>query len=192
MKNLVSIALTILILLVLVLPCRTLAQEDEAEAKAKWLVAYPALNPGIIWAKRTIKEIDLTGKENSGFRFADPVDKHTTIDLFLEMQVNSGIFKIYHYETGKELSPEELKHINEWQDTILVTDPMTGEEKTEIVVNTLYWDAVKRFKVMEDWTYDAGSGRFDVRLIGIAPMIANYDQHGNVTSFKPLFWIFNK
>jgi hypothetical protein len=71
-------------------------------------------------------------------------------------------------------------------DTIIVMDPITGEEVMQVrKIPFPYWD-IKSFKIVEKWDYDVSTGKTSVSTLGIAPMLDLYEEAGMFMGRKPL------
>lgn len=49
---------------------------------------------------------------------------------------------------------------------------------------------IMRYLVKEDWFFDKQRSVMDVRIIGICPVIATYDEEGEFKAPKQLFWLY--
>jgi gliding motility associated protien GldN len=88
------------------------------------------------------------------------------------------------------MTPEKVKQIGHSVDTQWVTDPVTGEEEQKIVEEELDPENIKKFRIKEDWIFDKERSEMYVRIIGIAPYRAKYDENGNFVADVPMFWIY--
>jgi gliding motility associated protien GldN len=49
---------------------------------------------------------------------------------------------------------------------------------------------VKKFRIKEDWFFDKQRSMLEVRIIGICPIVDQFDAKGDFKGTKPLFWIY--
>ena len=56
--------------------------------------------------------------------------------------------------------------------------------------NELASDKVTRYRIKEDWIWDRQRSERYVRILGIAPMMEDFDVDGNSIGFRPLFWLY--
>jgi gliding motility associated protien GldN len=49
---------------------------------------------------------------------------------------------------------------------------------------------IKRYILKEDWFFDKQRSMLDVRIIGIAPEVINYNPQGDIVGFKKTFWLY--
>jgi len=48
----------------------------------------------------------------------------------------------------------------------------------------------EKIRIKEDWFFDKHRSMLDVRILGICPIVEDYDEKGDFRAFKPLFWIY--
>ena len=63
-------------------------------------------------------------------------------------------------------------------DTVTTFDPVTYEEKIQVVRNELNPEDIKRYRLKEVWFFDEESSTMNVRILGIAPLIDVKDENG--------------
>jgi gliding motility associated protien GldN len=71
---------------------------------------------------------------------------------------------MYDLETGNEVFTESV-------------DPITSKE-------------IVKYYVKEDWFFDRQRSVMDVRIIGISPVVIEYDGEGEVKGERQLFWLY--
>lgn len=101
-----------------------------------------------------------------------------------------GEIEVYDY-FNKALSLTELKSLG--VDTMYKTLPRSYppyEEYDTIIVNRFSIQDINKIRFLEEWSMDKNRLTFDKKVIGIAPVIDKYDQHGNLLGKQPLFWIY--
>ncbi len=75
-------------------------------------------------------------------------------------------------------------------DTVVTFDPVTYEEKIQVVTNELNPEDIKRFRIKEIWFFDEESSTLQVRILGIAPLKDEFDENGNYLYELPMFWVY--
>jgi gliding motility associated protien GldN len=50
--------------------------------------------------------------------------------------------------------------------------------------------SITQYQIKEDWFFDKQRSQRYVRIIGICPMMEDYDDNGLKRGMKPLFWIY--
>ena len=142
----------------------------------------------IFWEKRIWRIVDVREKMN--LPFAYPERPFFTI---LMDAAESGEITVYSTEDDKfsiPLTPDEVASMGASTDTIATVDPETYEETYQIVRNEVNPQDVKRFRLKEIWFFDEETSTLQVRVLGIAPLIEEYDDNGNFKYERPMFWVY--
>ncbi|MCB9036549.1 MAG: gliding motility protein GldN [Lewinellaceae bacterium] len=142
----------------------------------------------IFWEKRIWRVIDVREKMN--LPFAYPERPFFTI---LMDAAESGEITVYSTEDDKfsiPLTPDEVASMGASVDTIATVDPETYEETYQIVRNQVNPQDVKRIRLKEIWFFDEETSTLQVRILGIAPLIEEYDDNGNFKYERPMFWVY--
>lgn len=142
----------------------------------------------LFWEKRIWRVIDVREKMN--LPFAYPERPFFTI---LMDAAEAGEITVYDAEDDKftaSLDPNEVASMGASIDTVTTFDPVTYEEKIQIVTNEINPEDVKRFRLKEIWFFDEESSTLQVRILGIAPLLDVNDENGNFKYEKPMFWVY--
>ncbi|KAA3631145.1 MAG: gliding motility protein GldN [Bacteroidetes bacterium] len=142
----------------------------------------------LFWEKRIWRVIDVREKMN--LPWAYPERPFFTI---LMEAAEAGEITVYDAENDKftaPLDPDEVASMGASIDTVTTFDPVTYEEKIQIVTNEINPEDVKRFRVKEIWFFDEESSTLQVRILGIAPLLDVKDENGNFKYEKPMFWVY--
>lgn len=149
----------------------------------------------VVFAKRVWEEIDLREKMNT--YMASP--KARLIDVLMSA-VDAGELTAYDPNPTKDdpggdafsrpLKPAEA-HAR-MADSALVTKSDTAGNiiSSTRVAGEFNPDSVVRFRIKEDWVFDKQRSVFEVRIIGIAPLIKPKAVTGMDIDFVPAFWIY--
>jgi len=141
----------------------------------------------VAWTKKIWRVIDVREKMNLPFQYPG-------MPLFqiLKEMVENGDAKAFRYDTFKEeILPDEIANIVAKQDTIVVFNDDTYEEEVKIVSNDIDFESINRFRVKEIWYFDEEASQMKVRILGIAPIIDEFDPETGVFKYSlPLFWIY--
>jgi gliding motility associated protien GldN len=148
----------------------------------------PIREADIFWEKRIWRVIDTREKMNKPF--VAPESPLFVILMDAALQGDMRVYSTVDDRFSKPLSTEDVSSIMYKEDTIVVFDPQTGDERVQIVKNEINWENVKRFRVKESWYFDANTSSLKVRILGIAPLIDVVDEDGNFRFEKPLFWVY--
>ncbi len=149
---------------------------------------YPPIREAdVFWQKRIWRELDLQQKMNQ--TFIHPKDPFVNVLMDIAAQKNDAyLFADESFETPIDLL--EVKKSLGLTDTIIVLDPKTYQEYTEIITNELNWQSIETFRFKEDWIFDEATSRMHVRILGIAPIVNVLDDEGNQRGQRALFWAY--
>lgn len=152
-------------------------------------LAYPEVREAdLLWEKRVWRLIDTREKINLPFRYP----KRPLITILTEA-VESGRLRAFSTENDEFnllLSQDDLSRMLYQVDTVPIYDFETGEEIYQVVKDELNPEDVKRYRLKEHWYFDTRTSTLQVRILGIAPLIEEYDDNGNFKYERPLFWVY--
>ncbi len=162
--------------------------EKRITVEKRILPYDPIREADIFWEKRIWRIIDVREKMNLPFAYPER-------PLFTIMQeaAESGEITVFSTEDDKftvPLTPDEVASMGASVDTIATVDPETYEETFQIVRNEVNPSDVKRFRIKEIWFFDEESSTLQVRILGIAPLIEEFDDNGNFKYERPMFWVY--
>jgi gliding motility associated protien GldN len=151
-------------------------------------LAYePVREADILWEKKVWRVIDVREKINLSF-----VNPEQPFFSILNKAVLEGKIPAYSTENDKfstVFAPEEVMKIITSSDTIEVFDE-DGNSKSVSVTNEINWENVRQFRIKEAWYFDKKTSRMEVRILGIAPLLEEYDENGNFKFIRPLYWVY--
>lgn len=152
------------------------------------VLSYPSVQErDILWEKRIWREIDTRQKMNLPFRYA----KAPLVKILLD-EIRLGNLTAYSPEDDKFNHPVDWSDLSKTLfrlDTISLIDPETYEVFFETVMNEMNPEDIHKFRIKEVWWVDSKYGTLRVRILGLAPIKAVYDEDGNFRYDQPLFWI---
>ena len=207
MKQFLSICLTFVVLLGASMS-QCLAQTpnvlDGAYVKetnlTKRVIPYPHLREADVMYKRRIwQEIDMRQKFNHPFYFPlDPIqDRKNLFDVVREALLVEG--SLVAYSAGPLGDDDEFTSPLSADSIRKILNPVTlvkeYDEYGEVIgtlkqSNELSSDKITRYRIKEDWIWDRQRSERYVRILGIAPMLEDFDIDGNSVGFRPLFWLY--
>ena len=163
---------------------------DKRTITEKRVLAYDHIREAdIFWEKRVWRVIDTREKMNLPFAYPERPFFSILMDA-----AEAGEITVYSVEDDKfsqRLTPDEVKAMGASVDTITTFDPVTYEEKIEIVTNDINPEDVKRFRLKEIWFFDEETSTLQVRILGIAPLLDVKDENtGEFRYEQPMFWVY--
>jgi len=142
----------------------------------------------ILWQKRVWRVLDVREKINLPFSNPD----RPLINILMEA-ANDRKIELYSVLDDKFTTPlteAERGSIAGGIDTVPVVDPETYEVTYSLVPRELNPADIRRYRLQEVWFFDKESSTMKVRILGIAPLIDELDENGNVITERPMFWIY--
>ncbi len=162
---------------------------DKRTIMEKRVLPYDHIREAdLFWEKRIWRVIDVREKMNLPFAYPERPFFSILMDA-----AEAGEITVYDAENDKftsALDPDEVASMGASIDTVTTFDPVTYEEKIQIVTNEINPEDVKRFRVKEIWFFDEESSTLQVRILGIAPLLDVKDENGNFKYEKPMFWVY--
>jgi len=164
------------------------------------VVPYPHLREADVMYKRRIwQEIDLRQKFNHTFYFPlDPIqDRKNLFDVIREALLVEG--SLVAYSAGPLGEDDEFTFPLSADSIRTILNPVTlvkqYDDFGEVIgtvqqSNELSSDKITRYRIKEDWIWDRQRSERYVRILGIAPMMEDFDVDGNSVGFRPLFWLY--
>jgi gliding motility associated protien GldN len=166
----------------------------------KRVIPHPYLREAdVMWAKRVWQVIDLREKMNHSLYF--PIDRiedrKSLFDCIKDALLEEGSIAAYGLgPTGDDdefhwqLSQVELDSLLNPISTETVINIDTGEPELQQTVKPVESITITQYAIKEDWLFDKQRSERYVRIIGICPMMEDYDDNGIKRGMKPLFWIY--
>lgn len=166
------------------------AAYDKVTIAERQIVPYDNIREAdVFWAKRIWRVIDTREKMNLSFKYP----KQYLVNILRENAIE-GTITVYDPiddEFTKPNTPDEVAKLGVGEaDTIRVIDPVTLEEKVEITKPEFDPNKVTKFRIKEDWIFDEETSTMVVRILGIAPILEEYNSDGSYRGDKVLFWAY--
>ncbi|MCX6235292.1 MAG: hypothetical protein NT175_11350 [Bacteroidetes bacterium] len=102
----------------------------------------------------------------------------------------SGKYRVYDY-FNKPLTPEQVKNIGirRVPFTFQRTSPPYDSYDTLIEQNLELRD-ITRVRFLEEWYMDERHFKMNKKIVGMGPVIEDFDENGNFRGYRLLFWIY--
>ncbi|HLP49877.1 MAG TPA: gliding motility protein GldN, partial [Chitinophagales bacterium] len=144
-----------------------------------------------MWSKNIWRVIDTRQKMNLPFGYP----QKPLIQIIHEAAKKGEITVYdpavdYADQFKKVLALSDVAKIGSSSDTSIQVDPENPDREISVLVkNELTWDKIKKFRVKEVWYFDTKLSAMQVRIIGIAPVMEDYDAAGNYRGDMTMYWI---
>jgi hypothetical protein len=152
----------------------------------------PAITSNALWKKTVSRVVDLKRPTDTITHLLLDHSADTSLFEYLVHGIKNGsltAYKIYNYTYNEKLTIEALHEILEpIQDTITVTDPVTGAELIYIKSREFDVTQAHKYRIIEDWTFDPIGGETIVKITGIIPL-QDLRIDGNYIGLKGLFFV---
>ena len=164
----------------------------KTTTKEKEVIPYDYVREAdVFWAKRIWRVIDVREKRNLPFKYPQQslaeiihtAAKNGELTVYDNNAINADQFK-------QVLSVDDVKKLGQKRDTVMQINPVTLEE--ESVVQSTDFDPLKvvKYKIKEDWFFDDKTSTQMCRIIGIAPVMEDYDASGNYRGDMTMYWVY--
>lgn len=152
----------------------------------------------VMWMKRVWRRIDLKEKLNHPLFYPiEPADdRRSLFDVIRSALLNEGLITAYDAALGdgdeftRPLSRSELERLLDRSDTIQTEDPDTGEMIDMVIDQQITSGDIVAYTIKEDHIFDRQRSVMDIRIIGIAPVIAVMGSDGELRGVRTLFWLY--
>lgn len=145
----------------------------------------------VFWSKRIWRIIDVREKMNLIFSYPQ-----APFGEILHNAASNGVLTVYdntviNSDQFKQVLPiEKVNSIGSSRDTTLQINPITLQEEQVFISSELTFDKIVKFRIKEDWFFDEETSTFQVRIIGIAPVMEAYDSQANYIGDETMYWIY--
>ena len=166
----------------------------------KRVIPYPYLREAdVMYFRRIWQEMDLKQKINHPYYYpVEPIqDRRNLFDVIREGLLYDG--SLVAYSTGPSGEDDEFTVSLGENEIDSILNPIEfipqfdddGEPLDPIQVRRpIDSEKITRYRLKEDWIWDRQRSERYVRIIGIAPMIEEFDRDGESQGYSPLFWLY--
>jgi gliding motility associated protien GldN len=146
----------------------------------------------VFWSKNTWRIIDTRQKMNLPFAYPP-----RPLIQIIEEAALRGDIKVYDPavenadQFKRVMDIKEVAQIGLKTDTVIQINPLNPDKEDTVVVNnTLQYNRITKYRVKEVWFFDTKTSSMQVRIIGIAPVMEDYDEKGNYRGDMTMYWVY--
>jgi len=170
---------------------------DKTAISQVQAIPYPYLREAdVIWTRRIWRVLDMREKMNQPFYFPEkPQNSWRSFVQIIMDGLKEGVITAYSSESDQflvPLTPNEVVDKLGSEDSVRLPRPDNPDIMFDTVIKTEFDPAnVKKLKIKEDYYFDKQRSVFEVRILGICPVIDQLDKLTGEKRFeKNLFWIY--
>jgi len=167
-------------------------EQTKRLTEDKGIIPYDDIREAdVFWSKRIWRTIDVREKMNLIFAYP----QQPLIEIIHDAASN-GDLTVYDVSVTdadqfkEKLDSDKAAAIGNRTDTTTVMDPITLLPVQKIVSEEFDPAKVIKFRLKEDWFFDEETSTFQVRIIGVAPVIETYSSDGNYLGDETMYWIY--
>jgi len=182
------------------LPLSSFAQSDDVpempwqqrdRANAKPLEYEYVREADVMWSKKIWRTIDISQKMNLPFGYPQKPLIQILHEAAMTGRIRAYDPAVENADQFKSLmDTARIAAIGVRVDSVPSINPVTFEEEIKVIKNTFTWDKVTKYKVKEVWYFDTKTSSMQVRILGIAPVIADQDAQGNYRGDMTMYWLY--
>jgi gliding motility associated protien GldN len=163
-------------------------------------IPYPyTRESNVIWEKTLWRMVDLREKMNLPLYYPiKPIgDRMSLINLIFQ-GVDAEKLTVYDPDKENEFQiPMTIEEIEKKMGNVATTETVkdsSGQDKETKIEGTRHYTEIKKYLLKEKWFFDKEYSTMQVRILGICPIRAYYQQAKGVTStslsMEKMFWVY--
>lgn len=155
----------------------------------------------IMWLQRVWREVDMREKVNHPFYFPEtPTQGRKNFMTNIMEAIELERIHAYSAQDSTTLLPDDtFKQLITYQDAFgafITTSTVEqvdeyGDVYYEEALDTIKWSReITRFRIKEEVFFDKQRSLMETRILGIAPVIPQKNEDGDIESYTEAFWIY--
>ncbi len=148
---------------------------------------------GDVWKKTVSRTIDISQKEDTVRHHLTDVSNDSTLLEMMTSAIKSGkliAYSAFDHNFTSKLTVKDLKEMMSSKiDTQVVVDPINNQEITKIIARDFDPTQIRKYRFLEEWVFNPHTGKTDIQITGIAPMLDVYGDDGVYRGSRSMFWV---
>ena len=146
-----------------------------------------------VWTKTIIREVLMEDTASTENRKLKKAKNDSLLAQILSVNLLKQKLTAYNLENGTLSAPLPPAKVAEMlstkPDSITMDDPITGKPITKIFKPDVPYDLMYMYRVLEEWTFDRATGKTNIQIIAIAPMMDIYGDEGSFHGRRTQYWV---
>jgi hypothetical protein len=146
----------------------------------------------MVWKKQVERIVEIPPAEPGTHHLKDAGWDNNLLTMLINA-IQSGKVTAYSNWDNRfsEVLTREKMHSLFANDTVEeeVEDPVSGQERKVYRVKEFHPENIKKFRTLEDWTFNPGTGHTDIQIVGISPVNEIYGDDGSFRGVQAIFWV---
>lgn len=146
----------------------------------------------VMWSKHIWRVIDVRQKMNLPFAYP----QKPLIQIIHEA-AKKGELTVYDPAVenadrfAQVMDRSAVTRTGETRDTVwqIPPDRPDGPEEQVTIYNPLQWERITKYRIHEIWFFDTKTSTMQVRILGLAPVMEDYDVNGNYRGDMTMYWV---
>ena len=155
-------------------------------------MAYAQGTGSEVWKKKVARVIDIAEKEDTTQHTKRTHTDSTLLELLMPA-IKTGKLIAYSNIDNNFATKLSQAHLAEMTspkvDTMIIVDPVSGNELVKTIHRDFNYDAIHKYRLLEDWTFDPQTGKTEIQITGIAPLKEIYGDDGIFRGVQAMFWV---
>ncbi len=148
-----------------------------------------------VWKQKVVRNINIAYKLDSNGRTKDRFSVDSAFFQPIFSQVLNGTIAAYGTDLPQFTRRLSLRELNDSdvsdrdQDSITIVDPITNEEKTIALRKGPDYANIHKIAILEEWSFYPYTGKTEIKVNGIAPVVDLYDEYGIFRGSQKMIWV---
>jgi len=145
----------------------------------------------VFWSKRLWRIIDTREKQNLMFRYPQQTLMEILHTAAVKGEITAYDNSVINGDQFKSvLKIKDISSIGKTNDSMWIQNALTFKDELQFISEDIDYSKITKFKIKEDWFFNSATSTMEVRIIGIAPLMATFDDNNNYLGDETLYWLY--